>query len=349
MVNGNGNNRRARRNGARTSNNNNRNTTTTPMRGGKVVAPMQFAGRAMRPMKQGIEVLTGSDFLGNVQAKAGVNINNASDRVLRSFPVTPSGYPGTRITQMSELWERYRFRKFTLRYVPAVPTTLACQFLMYVDTDPLDDPRTITSDEALIRQGVAQAGAQQWNFIAPQAVNMAMRSDDQLYYTGADEANVRFSQAGKAHLLQITNPLDFGGVPLTTDIVCGALWLDWEVCFQVQQINPGIGTFLRSTANLIVAATGRTGFSVVGNGPGWVFPTLMEWPEPGVTTIEVLDLFKEGGTIPLGNWDANVESRFIGEPFYLEAGRYEFENRATLPCDLTMSYVAHPSITLDVS
>jgi hypothetical protein len=84
---------------------------------------------------------------------------------------------------LSNLWERYRFRKFKLRWVPAVPKTIACQLIIYQDTDPLDDPTVIPDADALVRQATEHAGSQQFNFINPMSIDLARRSDDQLYYT----------------------------------------------------------------------------------------------------------------------------------------------------------------------
>mgnify|MGYP003574138876 FL=1 len=180
--------------------------------------------------------LSGSDFLTTVTAKA--SPATVAERILQTLPVTPSGYPGTRITQLSQLWERYRFVRFAFRYVPAVPVTVACQFALYVDTDPLDDPTVITNADTLVRQAVAQTGAQQWNFNLPKTVELARRGDDQLYYTGEDKQNLRFSQQGTGYLIQVTEPVGIDGSPATADLVAGSIFIDWSVVFQTPQINP---------------------------------------------------------------------------------------------------------------
>ena len=180
----------------------------------------------------------GSDFLGKLTVKAGANIASASDRILLANNISPSAYPGTRLTQLAPLWERYRFRRFKLRWVPAVPKTIACQLIIYQDTDPLDDPSVITNADSLVRQATAQTGSQQFNFINPMAVELAQRADDQLYYTGKDKQNERFSRQGNFYVVQVTDPLDLNGVPLAEDIMAGSLYVDWECEFQIAQINP---------------------------------------------------------------------------------------------------------------
>ena len=207
-----------------------------PIMGRTNANPVAYSAENRRQMNNRVVCLKGSDFLGTVTAK-GVRAT-AQDAVLSTFPVTPSGYPGTRVTQLSQLYERYRLRQFSFRFVPAVPTTVACQILFYVDLDPLDDPTTISDLNILIRQATAQTGSQQWNFHSPKSIQMASRRDDQLYYTGEDKQNLRFSQQGTGYLIQITDILDINGTPSTDDIVCGSVYVDWEVDFQTPQINP---------------------------------------------------------------------------------------------------------------
>ena len=73
-------------------------------------APVAYSAENRRQMNNRVVCLRGSDFLGTVTAK-GVR-TTAQDALLATFPVTPSGYPGTRVTQLSQLYERYRLRKF---------------------------------------------------------------------------------------------------------------------------------------------------------------------------------------------------------------------------------------------
>lgn len=193
-------------------------------------------GSARRPMITKPFIEAGSDFLGPLTVVT--KPTTAAERIIHSGAVSPSAYIGTRLTQLSNLWERYRFRKFRLRWVPAVPKTLACQLLIYQDTDPLDDPSGITDPDALIRQATAQTGSQQFNFINAMAIDLAKRRDDQLYYTGPLKENERFSRQGNFFVIQVTNPVDMNGAPLADDIVAGSLYVDWVCEFQIAQINP---------------------------------------------------------------------------------------------------------------
>ena len=171
---------------------------------------VSYAGASSnrRPVINSVQTMSGSDFFSTVEVQPNVS---GIGRIIAKVPISPSQFPGTRLTQLSNLWEFFKFTKFHLRWVPAVPTTLACQFVLYIDLDPSDDPTIISDEDALIRQAVAQTGAQQWNFHVPKTIPLAMRSDRQYYFTGVDKQNVRFSQQGAAYLIQITNPINFNG------------------------------------------------------------------------------------------------------------------------------------------
>lgn len=189
-----------------------------------------------RPMKNGVTRISGSDYLGTVSVVG--DSSTAANKLRKTFPVSPSSYPGTRMTQMSNLWERYRFNKFSLRYVPSVPNTLSAQVMVYQDTDPKDDPSGITDADALIRQATSQTGSQQWNFNQPKRVELASRADKELYYTGTTATNDRFNLQGKAYFIQVSDALDFNGATLGSELTCGSVYADWEVEFQTPQINP---------------------------------------------------------------------------------------------------------------
>jgi hypothetical protein len=220
-------------------------------------------GRNVRPLHNRGVTLSGSDFLGKVTVKA--NPLTSRERILATYPITPSGFQGTRLTQLSQMWERYKFTSLLLRYVSAVPNTLACQLCLYIDTDPLDDPAVFSGDE-LIRQAVAQAGSQQWNFNRAASIPLAKRGDGQLYYTGNTKDNERFSQQGTAYLIQVTNPINFNGAVLENDLEAGSVFVDWSCYFETAQINPAIVEASHKTEVIELVALGTKQYIVTATG-----------------------------------------------------------------------------------
>lgn len=189
-----------------------------------------------RPISDQTTRIRGKDYLRKLTLKAAPT--TAADRVLATFPITPSGYAGTRVTQLSPLWERYRFDAAFARFVTSLPTSVSCQLCMYIDTDPSDDPLIITDVEALVRQAVSASGSRVWNASVSQSVPLVVRRDGQLYYTGNTKENVRLTQSGVGYIIQVTNPLNALGAPLEADLEAGSLYLDWDVTFSTPQIEP---------------------------------------------------------------------------------------------------------------
>jgi hypothetical protein len=209
-------------------------------------APLQSLPSMSRPNINKISKLgPDTDFLTTVVAKASVNITKPSDRVLVKQELSASSFPGTRITGLSNYWERYKWETAAARFVPAVPNTLACQFVMYIDTDPLDDPSNIADDDQVVRQAVSQAGSSQFNFNTTKTVPLIVRADNQYYYTGVDKQNLRFSLQGTLYIIQVTDLINFNGELIATDLTCGSLYLDWLINFSIPQINPTSLTSLR--------------------------------------------------------------------------------------------------------
>jgi hypothetical protein len=215
--------------------NNNAGTKALTTRG--LASALMQLNENRRPNTVSASHLRGSDFITTVNTATG-DLAAQTGSILASFPISPSAYPGTRLTSLSQLWERFRFTSLSLRYVPAVPMTIACQFIIYIDTDPLDDPNTIPNADAIIRQATAQAKSQQFNFNKAKNISLCVRKDDQLYYTGADKQNLRFSNQGTAYIIQVTPVMDFNGGIIDTGVAAGSIYLDWNVCFDIPQINP---------------------------------------------------------------------------------------------------------------
>jgi hypothetical protein len=107
-----------------------------------------------------------------------------------------------------------------------------------MDTDPNDDPTQVADTNAMIRMATSHAGSQQWNFNSPKTMEFCRRGDDQMYYTGFERENKRFTQMGTGYLLQVTDPLDYNGAALATAIDAGSLYIDWTCEFETPQIEP---------------------------------------------------------------------------------------------------------------
>lgn len=255
--------------------------------------------------------ISGSDYIGPLSVEG---VPDNLNRIRQTFPVSPSYYPGTRLTQLADLWERYRFSKFTVRFVPSVPTSLACQLVMYIDTDPDDNPSTIVTADVLIRQAVAQGGSQQWNFNLPKSTSIMARPDDQLYYTGVTNTDSRFNMQGKIYVIQVTSAINFNGEPLGSSFVCGSLFIDWEIDLSTPQINPDFIAAISPPPVVLSFADGELLLlntdPVTGLDPSFEYVVYVEYKALGGPTVE---LPNGRGTIRYGGTENGFDLFGTGE------------------------------------
>ena len=294
-----------------------------------VATAVSYAGAMsnQRPVVNGMHSMRGSDFFSTVEVQPNVS---GTGRIIAKVPISPSQFPGTRLTQLADLWEFFKFTKFHLRWVPAVPTTLACQFVLYMDLDPTDDPTAIADEEALVRQAVAQTGAQQWNFHVPKTIPLAMRADRQYYFTGADKQNIRFTQQGAAYLIQITNPINFNGELISTPLQAGSLFIDWAINFSTPQINPAavitnptsvVDIENRITSTIIPdLSTGVTEYTVSGFTPRKFYAVSLNFTMSKTAPEGSLDL--------RGAPDSGISARILSSSGGISGN---FVNTAALP------------------
>lgn len=223
------------KNGQTRRNNGDTNGTNQSMRAQNVPRALAGGNENIRPVRNQLFRATGSDLIAKITVQPSPAL--VSEAILAAIPVSPSAYPGTRLTQYASMYQFFRFTKFHLRWVPAVPNTLACQFIVYVDLDPNADPSAITTIEQLGRRAVAQTGSQQFNFINNKRIPMPLRADQQQFFTGDPVQNLRFNTQGFAYLVQISDAVDFNGQVLAGPLQAGQLFLDWAVDFNTPSLS----------------------------------------------------------------------------------------------------------------
>jgi len=181
-------------------------------------------------------VLRGSDFITSFKLA-----HDTDSRVLVDELISPSAMRQTRLFYLANLWEMYRFTKFSVRYVPALPDSVGGQIAGYIDTDPTD---VVTEEgEDLVRATNSQTGVKQWNVSQGCIINLAKRKDDQMFYTGLTPSSDsgpsdRQTYQGRLYVVQMTKPMNYLGQPLTEDISAGSLYVDWEIVFRTPQLEP---------------------------------------------------------------------------------------------------------------
>lgn len=80
--------------------------------------------------------------------------NQSLGQLITTYPLRPDQWDGTRLKQLSGLYEKWRLKRMSIEYRPAVATTEPGSFIMFYDPDPAD---SIGSTGAAMVQKAASA------------------------------------------------------------------------------------------------------------------------------------------------------------------------------------------------
>jgi len=181
------------------------------------------------PLSQ--NVYRGRDFLTTVSLPASLSVSNCQ---LVNLPVSPGRFVGTRISLLAQAYDKYRFKRLSLHYVPSVPVTVGGQIVIYFDLDVKDGFGTAQSTDIVIRDAMAHQGAQLTNVHDAVVVNMPIAPGLKDFFTGASTGNDQLYYQAKAWVIGVAG-LNGTGAPSTGTV--GSLFVDYEVHFEGEQLQ----------------------------------------------------------------------------------------------------------------
>jgi hypothetical protein len=188
-------------------------TTRKPTRGARMTATEDDA------------VVTGADFLGFVDVNSHV-----SGDVRFSMHINPFMLPKSRLAAAAHIYEKWRIRRMTFRYVPSVPTSQAGQLIQYVDYDVTNTLVTSAPDNV----SVASAHTKNTPFAVWDNSVVTYGRECPWLFTSNNGVDDRLDSAGLFTVVCVSN--------FTGSIALGALYVDYEVEFlQGQSMSPSSG------------------------------------------------------------------------------------------------------------
>lgn len=177
------------------------------------------------------QVERGTEMLGFVS----VTDNTAIGSVLFQFDVSPRAIEGSRLSAMSFLWEKYRFRKLRIRYEPMVSANTDGQIVMYFDKDPAD-PLPTTGVPAL-RNALSTAGSRSSPVYQSMTVEHLSEAKSILFTDPSASLTVtsrelnRFTEVGDLIILSAS---------VLASRVYGTVYMDYEIEWFDPQISESI-------------------------------------------------------------------------------------------------------------
>jgi hypothetical protein len=213
--------------------------------------------RLRSPVKD--SVIRGSEFVGRVSLPTVLTTNNA---ILFQQEVSPSLFVGSRMSLLARAYEKYRFKRLVLRYVPSVPTAIGGQIVAYFDLDVLDSFTGATSVDVIVRDAMAHQGAKLFNVNVPESVEMPIAPGLKDFFTGIGASSPQFYSQARIYVIGVAG---LNGISIPASGAVGSLFVDYELHFEGEQMqeleDPNtLGTI--SSALVEVSRIGAPGGSV---------------------------------------------------------------------------------------
>jgi hypothetical protein len=143
--------------------------------------------------------------------------------VLLSQVVAPNSFQGTRLYQMSKLFERYQVNHWSFNYISAVAATNVGQLLMYPEYDVADPA---TND---LQQAMAHMDSVLFNIYTSSSCEFVKADPFTDLFTDPTGDDPRLSAVGKLIMLAVAN------IPTNTSI--GSIFMDYDITFYVPQLE----------------------------------------------------------------------------------------------------------------
>lgn len=194
--------------------------------------------------------VTGTEFLTTV---TGVTTATAGTTLVTTL-ISPHSLGVGRLAAFSSLYEKYRFHRFRIRYVPIANATVSGQVMGYYDTDPAEVPITTSALQAFQR-GVAHYGARTNNVWEERVFELKDDEPNRLLYCNT----LSTSEASDRQVFQAR--FSMLAASALTAVALGNLYVDYEVEFNCPQIDsaPVFGSGAKWTSAGTVGPTNLLG------------------------------------------------------------------------------------------
>jgi len=265
----------------------------------------QFRTKLVRDPKKypGSIGITGHEYLDAVSTTTATEGMN-----LLTIYLNPNEFANTRLQKYAELYDKYIFRRFTLHYTSADPSTATGQYIIAYDRDYADTTPSADSDG--IREYFAMSGSQISNVYLSSSFKCPLGDPQDFFYTNNTGYDGRLVFQGQLYMAAVSG---------TT--FHGSLWIEYECEFFDPQLDPAIPARIESPG---------TSVSLAGDSEGdfdafnyLTVASAQNGPRFSIVTASAPQL-------PV---DTGVKAGFKG--ILLTPGDYYFENRFAMKTDVT--------------
>jgi len=176
-------------------------------------------------------MLKGVEFVAQLKVHttaAPVGSKGDSGDIIFVLPLTPVFLPGTDLYKEAQIWEKYRWRKLTMHYIPSCPSTTNGALVAWGETDIARPTFGILTDgPSRVREALARKGAKMFHPFKEIDIELDMPHTNRLdwYNTYIDQESEQSVPATFMAMLEsaITDP------NAQTTMNCGQMLLEYEI------------------------------------------------------------------------------------------------------------------------
>jgi hypothetical protein len=177
--------------------------------------------------------ITGSEFITTVSVKTtDFTTPTQPGDVIYNLPISPTFMPGTRLSQLAKLYQKYRYTNLVFEYVPIVPSIQDGAILMYIVEDPNENPSLITDPDTRLRNDMAHKGAHMFNVYTYGRTFLTKGNDSYNWYFIYNDDEPRLNNQGQFFIVAsslFTNE--------NTSLTLGQIIMHYDIEFTARTMN----------------------------------------------------------------------------------------------------------------
>lgn len=170
--------------------------------------------------------LTGTDYLSDVTVAAA----STQGTILYDTLIHPRAFPTTRIAAFAGLFDKYVYKRFTVRFNPSSPTTDGGIVVGFCDYDPDED--MVSAFQENVRKAASHFGMSFTQVFKPDSWSLKELKKDALFFCEPADSEDRLVFQGRYLLIQAADQ-DNDDFPAG---IKGILTLDYEIDFYIPQL-----------------------------------------------------------------------------------------------------------------
>lgn len=210
--------------------------------------------------------ITGVEYVTQVSVNTTANTTpGVSGDIIYTLPLAPICLPGTDLYKEAQFWEKWRWNKVHIHYIPSCPSTTNGALIGWAETDIGRATFGILSDGASrVREALARKSAKMFHPFTEVTIEMARsETDKNLWYDTYIDEESELSIPSQLFIMLESGMTDPN---LQATMSCGQILIDYEIEFcDKSMIDGPIPT---APVTTIWSGTGTTTFNGVTTGSG---------------------------------------------------------------------------------